>query len=252
MVQLDRNFRGDDTGISIGNYLGANSGTNWNATRDRNIHRVYSRCYSRMENYLKYIWILIFAIILFPTAAYANIPIPMIVIALPGMVVCLIPIIAIESWCINKIINIPPWRCIKYTSMANIGSTIIGIPLAWVVYSMAGCGIHHWKAVIFKDFGLSIPDSIELILTPIINAAWLPPDEKHLFWMGPTALLVLLVPFFYASYHIEYYSMRRMIKDVEPIVLKKAIYVANIYSYAFMAIIVIIWLSYEIITNYST
>jgi hypothetical protein len=62
----------------------------------------------------------------------ADAGIPMIAITLPGMLLLLAPVIALETIVIRKQTAIPFKSVLKANALANIASTILGMPLAWL------------------------------------------------------------------------------------------------------------------------
>jgi hypothetical protein len=70
-------------------------------------------------------------------SAQANVGVPMLALAFPGMIISLIPIMIIETWYIQRCLGIPFGRALKAMSIANLESTLFGIPLTWVFWVIA-------------------------------------------------------------------------------------------------------------------
>ena len=179
--------------------------------------------------------------------AQANAGVPMIFVTLPGMLLALLPIIAIESKVLIQAFNIGKVQIIKYTALTNAISTIIGIPLAWLIHTVLLVGFEYSYFVLFPHLNLFSNNTVPLALSVTLGAAWLGPFENHLYWMVPAASLFLLIPYFFASWYIEYQMIRRLLKNVENGLCRSATLRANIISYSFLAIIAVIWLSSSII-----
>jgi hypothetical protein len=62
----------------------------------------------------------------------------------------------------------------------------------------------------------------------------------------PVATLVLLVPFFFASWLIEYWVSRLFARETDKKTLNRAVLAANLVSYAFLAGVVLIGLAVSI------
>ena len=60
--------------------------------------------------------------------------------------------------------------------------------------------------------------------------------NQDMHWMIPTAGLVLLVPFFFASRFVEYFVAEQILSDAEAIKIKHAVMYANLVSYALLAL----------------
>lgn len=133
-----------------------------------------------------------------PGIAYANAGVPMLFLAMPAFLISLVPIIAIETLYISKGMELPLAQSLKTVSISNVASTVVGIPLTWfllvLVQMVTGGGGAH-----------GIDSVIEKILAVTWQAPWLIPYEKDLNWMIPVAGLVLLIPFFFASWWSEYF-----------------------------------------------
>ena len=82
-------------------------------------------------------------------------------------------------------------------------------------------------------FGLDT--TLGKVLSVTLQAAWLIPYESDLHWMIPVAGLVLLVPFFFASWWSEYFVSKKMLKEHPAQRVKIAVRNANIITYALLA-----------------
>ncbi|HLP48875.1 MAG TPA: hypothetical protein VK469_23240 [Candidatus Kapabacteria bacterium] len=177
--------------------------------------------------------IIIFSFFSMAPFAYANAGVPMIFITLPDMVIGLIPIIFIESYVLFKNLKKTFKICFKTSAIANTVSTLLGIPVTWlllvVLQQLTGGG---------RAYGMDTPS--KKLLSVTWQAPWLIPYEKELYWMIPSATLVLLIPFFFASWFIEYQLSKRKLPDVENAVIKKSFFLANLVSYILLALVVLI------------
>jgi len=163
------------------------------------------------------------------------------------MVVLLIPVIVIEGLLCKRWLGLKTWRAIKTNAVSNLASTIIGIPVAWAVM----------LAIEFGTIGLvSESNALQNWHSPIANvifflfsSAWLNPDLGEHAWVIPAATLILLIPFFFASYWIEYFVVRKMVgtRDEQPSNLayarvRTAVRNANLVTYGIMFIATSVWL----------
>jgi len=83
----------------------------------------------------------------------------------------------------------------------------------------------------------------------LFSSAWLNPDLGESAWVIPAATLILLIPFFFASYWIEYFVVRKMVgtPDGEPSNLgharvRTAVRNANLITYGIMFLATSVWL----------
>jgi hypothetical protein len=176
-------------------------------------------------------------------AARADIGVPMIFVTMPMMVIALIPIILIESFILARKIRASVKSVLWATSAANIISTFIGIPITWallvLIQILTGGGRAYQIHTLLGRF-----------LSVTWQGPWLIPWESELYWMVPAASLFLLIPFFFASYAVEYVITNKMIKQIPRNDVRKGVYIANIASYALLAICALVWLLISLQLNH--
>lgn len=177
----------------------------------------------------------------------ADVGLPMIVFAFPAMVILLIPIIVVEGLVCKKMLGLTTWQAMKSNAFSNLASTLIGIPITWALmlileYGTAGLAnasdrIQDWHSPLAN------------VVFFLLSSAWIAPPEGNYVWLVPAATLVLLVPFFFASYGIEYMVIRQMVGMPEggppnlayPRV-RIAVRNANLITYGAMFVATSVWL----------
>lgn len=200
-----------------------------------------------MKKLLKNNLVLILVFFAFANNVYANIGLPMIIIAWPIFWLLLIPVIIIEWIILKKKLGDFSSKHLFYAALlSNFLSTLAGIPLAW------GCML-CLQFLIPGGLGTfpSFNDFWRYFLGATVQAAWLIPYEDQFYWMIPTAFIVLLIPFFLVSYWVEAFTTLTFLNPSidRTNIVKKAVWDANIYSYGFLFITSIIYLLYQIITH---
>ena len=179
--------------------------------------------------------LLVAAFVAVAPAAYADMGLPMLAITLPAALWALIPVILVEAYVFKRHGFAFQWS-LQWNAVANVVSTVAGVPLAWLALVIAdgviGIGIYSLGA--FHNLGTG-PGRIFDFL---INIAWLPPMEnmKDYDWAVPTAYLMLLVPFFFASWQIEYRIIAWWNKDKDAKAIRRAGFYANLVSYILLAL----------------
>ena len=78
------------------------------------------------------------ALFLAPPQAEANMAIPLLFWSLPLMVVALIPVIAIESYVLWAFLGTSAAYSILVVDSANVVSSIVGVPLSWILVLSLG------------------------------------------------------------------------------------------------------------------
>lgn len=173
------------------------------------------------------------------TPAYADIGAPMIFITLPMLIIGLVPIIILETFVLMKLLRIAFKDGIKTAALMNVISTLVGIPVTWgalvFIQIFTGGG---------AAYGLQSP--LQKFLAVTWQAPWLIPYESDLYWMVPSASLVLLIPFFFASYLIEALIARKILKGFDKAVLHRSVFLANISSYAVLFVLALGWLLFSL------
>lgn len=178
---------------------------------------------------------LIVALILIgtPLNASANIGLPMIAIVYPWMLIALLPVIALETFVFIKYLHADFSLAFPASTVANAVSTIIGIPVSWiglVVIQFISGGVSQVGA-----------DSLaKKVMVVIWQAPWLIIfDDPNSQWMVHAATFALLIPFFFASWWIEYHIVVRFLKNSTEQAVKRTAFYANLSSYSLLAIIIL-------------
>jgi hypothetical protein len=176
-----------------------------------------------------------------PATALANAGVPMIALVYPGMGIMLVPVIVIELLVLRRRLEMPIRRLIAMTTVSNAVSTVAGVPLTWLalvaLQGVTGGG---------GPAGPSFETIAGKVLAVTWQAPWMMPYEADMYWMVPVATLVLLVPFFFASWLIEYWVSRLFARETDKKTLNRAVLAANLVSYAFLAGVVLIGLAVSI------
>jgi hypothetical protein len=176
------------------------------------------------------------------TSAHADVGVPMIFITLPGMLVALVPITIVETVVLSRRLVLQNRVILKAALMSNAVSTLIGVPIAWAILVALQMGTGGGRAYGIKSL-------LGKILAVTWQAPWLVPYESDLDWMVPAASVVLLVPFFAASWVIELRVNRRMLPEVDEQALREATRDANLLSYLLLAGVAVGWLSVVLVMH---
>ncbi|MFO0857587.1 MAG: hypothetical protein U0640_09565 [Phycisphaerales bacterium] len=157
------------------------------------------------------------------TLMLANTGVPMFIVLGPVFAMAFIPIVVIETWILRRRLSLPLQHSLAHAFVANVFSTLIGVPITYVVLlilqlATGGGGAYgpSWLSVTWQ-------------------APWLIPYEEHLGWMIPSAALFLCFPFFVVSWASEAWVLRRRLKDKDRKQVSRATLLANATTYALMA-----------------
>ena len=162
-----------------------------------------------------------------PGLAQANAGLPMLLLIMPAFAIALLPIILVESLYISRRLALSLVLTAKIATVANLVSTVAGIPLTWLILVVAQIATGGGSAY-------GVDTLAGKILAVTWQAPWLIPYENEMDWMIPVASIVLLVPFFFVSWWVEYRVTRKMLKNAASATLKSTICRANLISYCLL------------------
>jgi hypothetical protein len=183
-----------------------------------------------------------------PLPLLADAGLPMIILTWPAMVVLLIPVIVIEGLLCKRWLGLKTWQAIKTNGVSNLASTIIGIPVAWAVMLAIEFGA---IGIVGESKALQNWHSpIASVIFFLFGSAWLNPDLGEGVWVIPAATLILLIPFFFASYWIEYFVVRKMVgtpdreaSNLAYARVRTAVRNANLITYGIIFLATSVWLA---------
>jgi len=139
-----------------------------------------------------------------PTAAHANAGIGYFMVAVPFVLLALLPAILLEAGVLAPLLRLSPRRALALASIANLQSSLWG-------------------------FGLAI--AIDALLIWISGSMGPEPTKP--------GVTVMLVPLFFITWLIEYRAIARRRKELPRVSVARACGAANLLSYA--AMIGLVW-----------
>jgi hypothetical protein len=169
------------------------------------------------------------------SSAYANAGVPMLGVVWPLAWGAFVPIVLIEA-AVGRRLTTMSWQNAIFGSLgANVMSTLFGIPLTWLVLTVA--------EMVFTaggtSYGLQSPLAVLLAVT--VQAPWLVPYESELEWMIPAATTFLLPIFGLVSVYVEKRAFAK-ITGCEKSVAKKWAWRANLITYGIAIAASLVWL----------
>lgn len=172
---------------------------------------------------------------------------PMIFPAMYLMILALGPIIFIEAFAIRSL-KLSLERTVLSVTVANFFSTIVGIPVTWCLlylFQMATNWAGTAQTGSFWDVFLAVT----------LQSPWVHPRGPEYDWIIYAAGLFLLIPFFFASWILEYWVILRFVKPTLPggvlpaessAKIKRAARNANLFSYALLALFIVLLMVLQI------
>ena len=190
----------------------------------------------------------IFAVAVFclglPSFARADVGLPIIIVEWPFVILALGPVILVEAAVYRKRLGIPYGKALYPAGIANLVSTFIGYPLAWILRLIGQLVVVLLLSLAMQVLGVpetalggKVVDSLLMVGT---GSAWMGPGAEDALWMLPAASLVGLVPAYFVSVYSEAWVLRRMMKGEEKTTTRALSYRANLASYAFLSVIAVV------------
>lgn len=161
---------------------------------------------------------------------FADIGLPMISLVLPAAWLLLIPVILIEAGVGVRVLHVPFRKILPATAVANCFSTLLGIPLAWLVLAIV--------EGVFFGTAKGLDSLWGKIYAVTVQCPWLIPYEDELVWMVPIATVVLAVPLWAMSVGSEYWIAKRMLPEVSSALKWQWMWKANIVSYVLLLAVI--------------
>lgn len=146
-------------------------------------------------------------LLLTPGVACADVGLPMLALAWPLQWLAFVPIVLLECELIRRRLKLPFTQMLWPTCKANLFSTIVGIPIAWIV---------------MLPFGV----------------AWVWGDND---WHTYFSFVILTIPFCLISIYLEEKVIRKsfphlMRESVHPAMIR-----ANVWSYAALSVLALVY-----------
>jgi hypothetical protein len=132
----------------------------------------------------------------------ADAAVPMISGEFFGMVLLLVPIILVESVLCKKWLRIGLAESLKANSLSNAASTLLGVPLSWLLAFLVTPLLAKLDPSVFR--GGHVHGPIGYFVASVASAAWASPVMMENRFVVPLALVVLFVPAFFISWLVEY------------------------------------------------
>jgi hypothetical protein len=146
----------------------------------------------------------------------------MLAVAWPVSWVLFLPIVLLEASIAHRTLRSSWPTSLKLAGAANLLSTLLGIPLAWL-------GVLALQLAVMATLP---PLRSPWILVPLY-AAWLPPMTAARPWLIPLAAAALCVPCFLVSVWIEG-KVALGFKGFDPVEVRRWAWRANLCSYGLL------------------
>jgi hypothetical protein len=164
--------------------------------------------------------------ILAAAPATADVGLPMLALFLPPAWLLLVPVIGIEALVGIRRYGQPGVRALWVQSVANLVSTLLGVPLVWSVVTGLELGV---VAALWPRTQTSCLSQATL------QAWWILPPLRRCAWVFPVASVVAGAGFYACSVLVEYWVVRACMRSPYSAALRRWVLEANLWSYALLA-----------------
>lgn len=171
--------------------------------------------------------------------------IPMLMIQWPLMLCALVPVILLETEVIRRRLALPYQKVIPGVAKANVLSTAVAVPLAWLIMFAIelGAGFPVLSAAMKRDW--PVENSLLKYLLHVLTAAWVGGSISGIAF----ATAVLLVPTFFISVFLECRSCRHSWSDVDRAGVNRSVWYANLASYSLLFLAACAWFGWAVRTH---
>jgi len=173
------------------------------------------------------------------TSLLANAGLPMLMIGLPVMVMLLVPIACIEAAWYKTFLPVSWKRACLGSLKANCWSTFAGLPVTWLIWTMAGLMslgiVAATKSISLETF---VDSYVIGFLYLVATSGWLVPvqgDGMEVVILG--AGLVLLLPAYLASYLLEARMLQRGWVELDRTQVYRQVWLAHVCSYGLLYLV---------------
>lgn len=165
----------------------------------------------------------------------ANFGLPLVFLELPAMVIALIPILLIETEIVRRRLPMSYWNACKGITVANLVSTFVGIPFAWLVTSVAAQALDTPYSL-FARSDSGFLHTLNQVVHQILQNLTLMDHfgASGSAWPILAAATLLLLPCLLVSVWMESGVCQRSWVGHDPFLINRAVRDANCVSYGFL------------------
>jgi hypothetical protein len=186
-------------------------------------------------------WTVAGCLVTLPAPAHAGIP--TLAVVLPELLLLSIPMIVVEAQVLLRWLELGFGRAFALSALANLASTLVGVPLAWTV-------LRGIEAATIGDRWIPVESLWDAVVVGVLQAAWIPDTGRGAVLFVSFAWLMLV--FFAVSWLIEwavirYWLMRARAASPSPTTqdrhaIARPVMIANAISYgvAFLGLCVVV------------
>jgi hypothetical protein len=163
----------------------------------------------------------------------------MLFLAWPAQWIAFLPVVLIETALVAAALRAPYSQQLWPVVKANLLSTLVGVPLAWLAMLALEAGVAAFAFGLLPESATNAP-WVQVVLFPLMSA-WIGGSN---LWEFEVAFLVLAVPFCVVSVLVEHRFLRRLVPHSEVGTLRRALWRGNVLTYVLLClgvVVVLLW-----------
>ena len=170
--------------------------------------------------------------------AHADAGLPMLAVYWPVAWFALFLIVPFEAFIGRRYVGFDGKQAIKISLYANLISTLLGIPMAWLVM----LGVEMAASLLNVLPGLPSHSLAASVAYATLYSAWfLPtgPEDQFPNWVLPVAMIFFCIPSCLVSVWSEYQVARDMLPEEESARALRWSWLANVTSYCIIILVLV-------------
>lgn len=185
--------------------------------------------------------------------ALADMGVPLLFVQWPLMLFALVPVIVLEGLLVRRWVSLNYRDAFVGTSVANVVTTVLGVPLAWATMLAMEIGIMGPLSAVADKWHWRLEGPVFEVIGFVLSVAWLPPFQdyaSYFDWVVPLCVAILLVPSFFISVWLERLVCLRMWAKCDKAAVRRGVYRANLASYLMLFILACGWADYLLLRKW--
>jgi hypothetical protein len=158
--------------------------------------------------------------------------VPMLALVWPASWLLLIPVVFLEAWVATRVLAVQYREGVRLATAANLFSTILGIPVTWVILLVLG-------GLLGPALGTDPHGQMARAAASVLSCPWVFPDDPDRGWQGwmvIVAAMILCMPFCLMSVAVEASVVRKGVSLALLPGVRRWAWQANLLSYGLIEV----------------
>ena len=169
----------------------------------------------------------------------------MLLVVWPLMLCALVPVILLETEVARRRLALPYGKAIAGVARANVVSTAIAVPLAWLIMFVVELCIGFPLLTAAMKWDWPVENSLLKYALHALTAAWVSGSVSGIAF----AAAVLLIPTFFIAVFLERRSCRHSWSDLGRADVDRSVWYGNLASYSLLFLAAWAWFAWAVRTT---